>query len=95
MSVKMFRMTKRNSDRTAHADPQLPIPESTAWYTVRGAAAFLGVHDGTIARWIKAGKLKAYAPRCAPDETARVLLFAVEVEDFGKARRLLNPETTQ
>lgn len=87
----MFRMTKRNSDRTAHAEPQLPIPESTAWYTVRGAAEFLGVHEGTVARWIKARKLTAYAPRTAANEQARVLLYAVEVEDFGRARQLLKP----
>lgn len=95
MSVKMSNMTKRNSSRTVTAEPTLPIPESTAWYTVRGAAEFLGVHEGTVARWIKARKLTAYAPRTASDETARVLLFAIEVEDFGKARQLLKPTTTE
>lgn len=87
----MFSMTKRSTARTAHAEPQLPIPESTAWYTIKGAAEFLGVHEGTIARYIKAGLIKSYAPRTATGEAPRRLLYAVEVEDFGAARKLLKP----
>lgn len=37
----------------------IPTSEVTNTLTLRQAAIYLGVHDETIRRWIKAGKLPA------------------------------------
>ena len=86
----MVHMANRNSGRTAE-QPQLPIPESTAWYTLQGAAEFLGVHKSTITKWIGKGILVAYAPRAARDERVQRLLYVGDVEKVGIARNLLKP----
>jgi hypothetical protein len=57
------------------------------WCTVRGAAARLKVHDTTVRRMIREGRIKAYMPYAAPDEDGPKLLYCHDVDQLAAARR--------
>ncbi len=49
--------------RLPHLYQRIPASESLASYlTKRQAAEIVGVDEATLARWVKAGKIKAYKP---------------------------------
>jgi hypothetical protein len=66
----------------------LPLPELTLFCTRSAAALRLKVDAATISRWIAAGKLSVYRPRCAPTENGPRLLLCTEVDEFARARDL-------
>lgn len=57
------------------------------WCTVRGAAKRLGVHDTTVRRYIREGKIRSYMPYSAPDEEPPKLLYCPDIDQLAAARR--------
>lgn len=75
-------------------EPQLPIPDVTAWTTRQWAAKEIGVSVRSVDRMVKSGTLRAYTPHVVDGEQAPVLLFKPEVEDVAEARRRLGHTPT-
>jgi DNA-binding transcriptional regulator YdaS (Cro superfamily) len=57
--------------------------------TPAAAALRLGVHETTVRRWWKTGRLTPLTPRHAPGEDGPTLLSCAEVDRLAEAMRVL------
>jgi len=51
---------KEEEERGSQSQDEKDIPQATRWFTVKGAASYLGVSEPTIFRWMKDGSLSFY-----------------------------------
>ena len=76
----------------SHAQPALPIPTDTAWYTPKGAAEKIGCDYRTVLRMIRDSRLPPYRPHGAEGEDVPILIYAEDVFRMAESWKRTRPK---